>query len=174
MKNFFRFVMVSLFAALTCVATLFIHIPVPMVNGYANLGDAIILISAFLFPSAPGIFAAGLGAAFADVLSGYIIYAPATLVVKCGVFAIVMFSLKFRSVVRYASAVVAEIWMVAGYLFYEAVLMGLHSGAFANIVGNLVQGLVSVAVAFVLVPLLSRSKGIQKYMLLYREQSERR
>ena len=174
MKNAFRFVMVSLFAALTCVATLFIHIPVPMVNGYANLGDAIILICAFLFPSTSGIFAAGLGAAFADVLSGYIIYAPATFVIKCGVFAIVMFFSKFRGIVRHASCVIAEIWMVAGYLFYEAILMGLHSGALANVVGNLVQGLVSVIVAFVLVPILSRSKGIQKYMLLYQDSDSER
>ncbi|MBR7188906.1 MAG: ECF transporter S component, partial [Clostridia bacterium] len=43
----FRIVLVALFAALTCVATMFLRIPSPT-GGYLNLGDGIALLSAFL------------------------------------------------------------------------------------------------------------------------------
>ena len=169
MKHYFRYVVTALFTALTCVATYFIHIPVPMVNGYANLGDAIILLCAFLFPSTSGIAAAGIGAALADVLSGYLIYAPATLIIKAGVFAMAMLLSRRGGLFCVLAAVASELWMVLGYLFFEAIVMGLHSGAFASIPGNLVQALASVVIALVLTPVMLRSSEIKKYIHQYKE-----
>ena len=58
-----------MFIALTCVATMFLQIPVPgMANGYVNLGDAILLIGAFFLGPVYGAVAAGVGAALADIL----------------------------------------------------------------------------------------------------------
>ena len=50
MKRFgtFHVVFVALFAALICVATMIIRIPIPATGGYANLGDGILLVCAFM------------------------------------------------------------------------------------------------------------------------------
>ena len=68
-------------AALVAVATLFLHVPIPMEAGYCNLGDGVILASgALLGPWAAA--AAALGSALADLLLGYMAYAPVTAVRK--------------------------------------------------------------------------------------------
>ena len=160
----FRYVMAALFAALTCVATYFIHIPVPMLNGYANLGDAVILLSAFLFPSMPTLIASGVGAAVADAISGYGIYIPATFVIKAGVFAIAMLIGKRGGWRRVLATVAAELFMVLGYLVFEMWIVDIGAGAVASIPGNLVQAGVSAVVALVVTPVMLRSSGIRKYV----------
>ncbi len=160
----FRYAMTALLAALTCVATYFIRIPVLMVNGYANLGDAVILLFAFLFPSSPMMFAAGVGAALADAISGYGIYIPATFVIKVGVFAIAMLVGKRGGWMRVLAAVAAELFMVLGYLVFEMWIVDMGAGAVASIPGNLVQAGVSAVVALVVAPVMLRSSGIRKYV----------
>ena len=54
----FRTVLTALFAALICVATMFIRVPSP-VSGYINLGDGFVLLSAFLLGPSLGTAAAG-------------------------------------------------------------------------------------------------------------------
>ena len=71
----------ALFTALTTVATMVIQVPSPT-GGYLNAGDAIVLLSAFLLGPIWGAVAAGVGSALADILAGYAIYAPATLIIK--------------------------------------------------------------------------------------------
>ena len=47
-EKLIKLVLAALFAALTCVATMLIHIPMPATNGYINLGDGMVLLGAFL------------------------------------------------------------------------------------------------------------------------------
>ena len=68
-------------AALCCVATMIIKIPSPL-KGYLNLGDCVVLLSGWLLGPAYGFAAAGIGSALADIFSGYVIYAPATFIIK--------------------------------------------------------------------------------------------
>ena len=77
-----RLVYTALFTALTTVATLVIQVPSPM-SGYVNLGDAMVLLSAWILGPVYGTAAAGIGSMLADLLSGYAYYAPGTLVIKC-------------------------------------------------------------------------------------------
>lgn len=39
----------GLLVALTCIATMIIQIPIPATQGYVNIGDSIVLISAIFF-----------------------------------------------------------------------------------------------------------------------------
>ena len=68
-------ILAAMFAALTCVATMIIHIPSP-IGGYFNLGDCMVLLSAFVLGPVWGTAAGGIGSALADVICGYFIYAP--------------------------------------------------------------------------------------------------
>jgi len=72
----------ALLLALTCVATMVVRVPVPATQGYFNLGDTMVFVSALLFGPQVGMIAGGLGSGLADVLGGYPHWAPFTLVIK--------------------------------------------------------------------------------------------
>lgn len=81
-KNLTLMVTAAVLAALTCVATMVVQIPMPLTKGYVNLGDVMVLTSVWLIGSPWGVAAAGIGSAMADLLTGYAYYAPATLIIK--------------------------------------------------------------------------------------------
>ena len=75
-----KLVLAALFAALCTVMTMVVQVPSPM-QGYVNLGDCAVLLSAWVLGPWYGGAAAGLGSMLADLLS-YPHYAPGTLVIK--------------------------------------------------------------------------------------------
>ncbi|AZR74555.1 hypothetical protein BBF96_14860 [Anoxybacter fermentans] len=76
-----KLVFMALFAAATTVATMLIKIP--SAKGYFNLGEIMIYTAALTFGPMVGGVAGGLGAALADLFSGYMLpWAPITFVVK--------------------------------------------------------------------------------------------
>ena len=72
----------GLMIALVCIATMVIQIPIPMTEGYVNIGDSIIFVASILFGPIPGMIAGGLGSALADILTGYSHWALFTLLIK--------------------------------------------------------------------------------------------
>ena len=76
-----KLVISALFAALTFVATMLIQIKLTA-NGFVNVGDCMVVICGIFLGPVYGVIAAGIGSMLADIISGYFIYAPATLVIK--------------------------------------------------------------------------------------------
>jgi len=160
-----KLVWAGLFTALTTVATMIIF-PVPALHGYVNGGDAIVIVGAFLLNPLWGAFAAGLGAALADLVSGYFIYAPATLIIKA------LMALAAGTILRnlrtkkqiipaVLGSVTAEIIMVAGYFAYELVIYGL-GGAAADVIPNCIQGVFGAVAGTALFYALSRIPYVKK------------
>ena len=175
MKRFstFKVVVSALFAALICVATMLVQIPIPATGGYANLGDGIILICAFLMHPVYAVTAAGLGSMLADILAGYITFAPGTLIIKAGVALIAALIYRRFGANRggksalasmIVAGILAESFMVLGYFFYESVLMGVGIAAAGAIPGNIGQGVVGVIIGCVVAPVLTRSEEIRELM----------
>lgn len=154
-----RLVVAALFTALATVATAVISIPLP--HGFANLGDAVVLLAGGLLGGPLGIAAAGVGSALADMLLGFTLYAPATLVIKGAMAAVVwMVYGKKQTVWRMIlAAVLAECVMVGGYFLYETILYGA-AAAVLSIFGNAMQGAVGAVVACVVLPLAKRLKWL--------------
>ena len=75
-----KLVLSAMFAALCCVATMIIQFPT--VAGYTNIGEGMCLLSGLVLGPWYGMAAAGIGSGLADLLAGYGIYVPATLVIK--------------------------------------------------------------------------------------------
>lgn len=163
--NLHKLVAAALFAALACAATLVIQVPSP-VGGYLNLGDCVVLLCGWLLGPVYGTIAAGLGPALADIFSGYVMYAPATFVIKALMALVAYFVGKLLPRARYAaplvSGVCAEAVMVLGYFLFEAIFLRLGLGAAAGIVSNLVQGGAGVICAFLLKAAIDR-KRLWKY-----------
>ncbi len=72
----------SVFASFVCIATIVISIRVLATEGYFNIGESVVYLSALLFGPAVGAFAGGVGSMIADLILGYPHYAPATLIIK--------------------------------------------------------------------------------------------
>lgn len=160
-KKIRKLVFTALLAALTCVATMVIQIPAP-VSGYVNLGDCLVLLSAFLLGPWYGAAAAGIGSMLADLLSGFAIYAPGTLVIKA-VMAIAA-ALLYRAlpvkrgILRATvGGIVAEIIMIVGYLFYGLVLSESFAASLAGVPGNAVQGVVGLVLGVLLAEVLKKT-----------------
>lgn len=154
-KKIRKITLTSVLAALTCVATMLIRIPTPT-KGYVNLGDCMVNISAWLLGPLWGSSAAGIGSALADLFAGYIVYAPATLVIKA-LMAVVSFKVvditakKLPSLpTRIIAAIFAEIIMGLGYFLFESAIYGSFVAASLGIVGNLVQGIMGVVGSVIL------------------------
>ena len=73
-------VLSAMFAALCCVTTMLVQFPT--VAGYTNIGEGMCLLAGLVLGPWYGFFAAGIGSGLADLLAGYGIYVPATLVIK--------------------------------------------------------------------------------------------
>lgn len=170
----FKIILTALFAALICVATMLIHIPTPGTNGYVNLGDGIILTCAWLLSPGYAAAAAGIGSMLADVLSGYMTYAPGTLIIK-GLVALIAAFLSSRfirknsseksSFIAYLiSGCIAELFMTAGYFLYESTLLSYGLGALASVPANLCQGAAGIIVGLVLTPVLTGSHEINELL----------
>lgn len=152
----------SLIAALVCVATMIIKIPSPL-KGYMNLGDCVVLLAGWILPVQYGFLAAGIGSGLADILSGYVVYAPATFLIK-GLMALVAYSgykllsKKLGSLSsRLISGAVSEILMVLGYLVFEGILYGFGP-SLVNIPANAVQGVAGLILGTLLVSVFEKNK----------------
>ena len=152
----------ALLAALTCVATMVIKIPSPL-KGYLNLGDCVVLTAGWMLSPVYGFLAAGLGSALADLFSGYVVYAPATFLIKGLMALVARFVYKIlcnktnSSVSRIISGVLAEIIMVLGYYIFEGFMYGF-SASLVNVPANAVQGLAGLVLGFVLIKIFEKTK----------------
>lgn len=158
-----KIVMAALLAALTCAATMIIKIPSPL-KGYLNLGDCVVLFAGWMLNPIYGFLAAGLGSALADLFSGYVIYAPATFVIK-GLMALIAYygfkllHKKFGNLIsRIITGIVAEVVMILGYFVFEGFLYGFGPSV-VNIPANGVQGIAGLILGCVLVKGFERANS---------------
>ena len=169
-KHIRLLVLAALFTALTTVATMVIQIPSPM-SGYVNLGDCMVLLSAWVLGPFVGAAAGGIGSMLADIITGYAYYAPGTLVIKAAM--ALAAGLIFRAMAgrqgrgvraltaRLLGGVAAEAVMVLGYFAYAGIILQNGLGAAASIPGNLVQAAFGLVAAVALAQLLERAKVLE-------------
>ena len=139
-------------AALTCVCTLVVRVPVPGTHGYVNMGDGILMLAALLFGPKIGFAAGAVGSALADIAGGYAIYAPVTFFVKglegaaLGFIAHRHFSEKPSSFRTFLGFGIASFVLVGGYFAAEFFMFGFPA-ALAGIFANCGQALAGCALA---------------------------
>ena len=104
-----------------------------------------------------------MGSALADLFSGYVVYAPATFLIK-GLMALAAYYIYKalnkkvnNSVSRIISGVLAEIIMVLGYYIFEGFMYGF-SASLVNVAANAVQGIVGLVLGFVLIKIFEKTK----------------
>ena len=112
-------------------------------------------LGAYLLGPGYGAAAAGIGTALADLLGGYPVYVPATLVIKAAMASLAGLAYRKGMGKRMpgviACGLVGEIPMVAGYWLYDGVLLGSLAGSAAGVL--LTAYLVSLGKFDLLTPL---------------------
>ncbi len=163
-----KIVLCALFTALITLSTMVIQIPMP-VSGYVNLGDVFVLIGVFVLGPIYGTIAAGIGSMFADLLSGYAIFAPGTLVIKAlmavaayYVFVALFKVFKHKFSARLIACIVAELIMTAGYFLYSCLIMSEGLVAATSIPGNLIQGAIGIFGALAVIAVLDGTRILEK------------
>ena len=151
------------FATLAFVGTTVIRIPIPATGGYFNLGDTFVMIAALLYGPMVGALVGMIGPALADAY-GFPQFILATAVVKCcegGMVGLIGRTGSSSNTIRPLLALAAGIViLVTGYYIFEAFIYPLiaHSipyfgvtdpnAALAEIIPNLLQGVISAIIAF--------------------------
>ena len=160
-----KIVLTALFAALVYVATSIIRYPTFGTQGYINIGDTIVLLSAWLIGGIYGALAAGIGSALADLLAQYVTYVPGTFIIKflMALVAYLIFTAfkktNINKVVAYiVSGVVAELIMVFGYFLYESTILGYGLAAAASIPSNAIQAGTCLVIGYIAIGVLEGAK----------------
>lgn len=153
-----KMVLSALLAALCCVATMIIKIPTPF-KGYLNLGDAFVMLSGWVLPPLYGFLAAGIGSAMADAFSGFMVYIPATFIIK-GLMALschIISGKKEKILFNILGGISAVIILVLGYFIYEWILYGVGT-ALADAPFNAAQGAVGLILSLPVKKIFDKSK----------------
>ncbi len=141
-----RLALTAVCMALIITATL---IQIPAGRGYIHPGDALLYASSWMLGGGLGTVAGGLGSALADLLSGFTLYAPATLVIKglMGLVTGLVFQRRQRAGWQgLLATAAASLWMVAGYFAYEWLIYG-WAAALAGLPWNALQAAAGVVLA---------------------------
>ncbi|MFO7743494.1 MAG: ECF transporter S component [Anaerolineae bacterium] len=75
-----QIVLAGVMIALVAVFTLAVRVPFALTRGYFNFSDVGVFLAGFAFGPWIGLVAGGVGTALADVVGGYPMYAPLTLI----------------------------------------------------------------------------------------------
>lgn len=152
----------ALFIAIVFLGVFIIKFPGPF--GYMHIGDSMIFLSVLMLGGKRGAVAGGIGAALADIVSGYTIWAVPTLICKAAM-ALVMgamikhhtFGLNGR-VLWIISAVAGGLTQGVGYVIFWYFLFG-KAAAIAAVPGLAFQAVSGIIIAFVI------SEALQKTSL---------
>lgn len=155
--------LIAIFAALICVLTIIIAIPVPATQGFINIGDAGVMIAGLLFGPLVGGLAGGLGSMLGDIILGYNLYAPGTLLIKgleglvVGLIADPKRAIERIGLRDIVAVVLGGLIMVFGYFFYEVFLFGVPAALYEFFLNGIIQYSVGIIVSLLLTVSLRKS-----------------
>ena len=155
--------MSGIFSALVFVITAYLHIPT--YNGYVHCGDGFIFIAACMLPMPYSIVVGVLGAMLADLLTGYAIWAPGSMIIK-GLLAL-LFTCKSNKIITKRNLIMllpAALISAAGYYLYEALITGSFIASLAGIPGSFVQALAS-SIAYVVMGMAMDRYDVKKKLM---------
>ena len=125
-----------LFAGVTAGLTLVVRLPIPGTGGYLNLGDMAVVFCGLYLGGRWGFVAGGIGSAAADIIGGFFVFAPVTLIAK-GLEAFIAGTLGKKSPYWLALAAAT---MVSVYFVAEIFLPGIGlAAALSELPFNLIQ-----------------------------------
>ncbi len=149
-----RMCLAGVMTAVVFVFTAYLHIPSH--TGYTHVGDGFLYLAACLLPFRYAALVGAGGALLADCLTGFAIWAPASVVIKA---ASVLFFTDRGTILsrRNLTALIpAGLLCVGGYYLYESLLTGNFTAPLAGIPGYAPQTVLSALLYLILGAALDR------------------
>lgn len=138
---------------------------IPAATGYIHLGDCIIFLSVAILGTKRAAFAGSIGAALADLIGGYAIWIPPTLIIKlvmaliCGYIAEHLVKKDILGFI--VGAIAGGVFQICAYSIAHFFLYG-KAAAIASLPGLLVQTSAGVAISLILITILNKTNAIKK------------
>ncbi len=132
----------GIFTAVVFVFTAYLHIPSH--TGYTHVGDGFIYLAACLLPLPYAVFVGAAGALLADCFTGFVIWAPGSVIIKAA--AVLFFSRKSKKIVSRRNVLAllpASAVCIGGYYLYESLITGNFAAPLAGIPGYITQSVLS-------------------------------
>lgn len=158
----------AMFVALTLVFTAFVNIQVPSfggAGGLIHLGNVPLFIAAMVYGKRTGALAGALGMGLFDILSGWVAWAPCT-IITCGLMGFVAGLICYNKkgfgykVVAILAALAIKL---AGYFIFESFIMGNGAAAaLKSVPGNIIQiAVAAIIVLIIITPLESGLRAVE-------------
>ncbi|RDI41855.1 ECF transporter S component [Falsibacillus pallidus] len=161
----FNLILTAMLIALVFVATIFLNIRLPIAanGGLVHLGTAMAFIATFLFGPKKGAIAGAVGMGLFDLVSGWTLWAPFTVVAR-GLQSYIAGKIAWSggrngnsAAINLLAAVASAPAMLAVYYICEGILYNNWIAPVASIPGNIVQNVVGIIIA---IPLCAALKKI--------------
>lgn len=138
-----------------------------------HAGDCFVILSGIILGPLAGGLSAGIGSMFADLFLGYALYAPGTFLIKflaALLSGLVFCALKkqtepFKKIMKHKlfpvllSGIASSLIVIGGYFLYDWMITGSKlAGAVAGILGNLLQGGVSILLSALFYTILPKTQ----------------
>lgn len=149
-------------AAIVFVFTAYFHIPSH--TGYTHIGDGVIYLAAGLLPLPYAAAVGAVGALFADCMTGYAMWAPASVLIKAA--AVLFFTSRKEKIICTRNIIAllpASALCIGGYYLYEALITGNFAAPAAGVPGYITQSVLS-SIFFILIGVTSDRLKIKRYI----------
>ena len=153
----------GIFTALVFVFTAYLHIPSH--TGYTHVGDGFIYLAACMLPLPYAAFVGAAGALLADVLTGYAIWAPGSVIIKT--VAVLFFSRRGKKIItgrNLLALIPAWAVCIGGYYLYESLITWNFVAPLAGIPGYITQSVLSSVLYLALGLALDRLTAKEKLL----------
>lgn len=164
-KYIFIIVFTAVLSSLIFVGTFVFKVPTPI--GYIHLGDGFAYIAAVILPLPFSAIAAALGGGLSDLLGGYPVWIPATVVIKG--LSVIAFDRKAKRLLcvrNFIALAIGAFCNIAGYYLYGSLVQGNLTVCLAEIPLNLLQELAGVAIFAVFASILDANTRLRAFFSL--------
>lgn len=165
----FDLVITAILAALVFVATMFINIRLPFgQGGLIHLGTSMLFISAILFGPKKGALAGAIGMGLFDLVGGWLIWAPTTIISRAlqgFIVGKIAWSNGYRGDnmgLNILGAVISMPVMIAVYYFGQAIMFKSWIAPMASIPGDIIQNVVGLLIAIPVCIVLKKTPYFKK------------
>lgn len=137
----------ALLVALVFISTKFINfkLPISINGGLVHMGNTMLFMSAIVFGSKKGAAAGAIGMGIFDILSGWAVWAPFTIIIR-GVMGYIIGAIANANgrdgksfFWNLTAVVIAGLWMLAGYYGAEGLIYGNWLTPITSMPGNILQ-----------------------------------
>ncbi len=145
---------IAFLSALIFIATYFIKIPYFNNSGYFNLSDGLIIFTSIYFGPIVGLFSSIISTSLADLLSGFMICIPFTIIAKGleSLLSFIIFKLIFkRKLLKYVLLYLSFIPMVLSYFIFYLTLYNFDFNlSYIYSLFDIIQGVIGVSIGIII------------------------